>query len=247
MAPALWAEGVRRLATLVLTHGDLDHVGGAPSVIAALSPAAVWEGGSTRRTAALVAVREASRTVGAGWLRVSSGVTRRAGDARIFVHHPGATLAPSRARNDDSIVLEVRYGAVSIVLPGDIGAPVEAALAEAFEPVPLRVLKAAHHGSRSSTSARFLSDLRPAVVLVSAGRGNRHGHPDTRVVRRIAEAGADLYRTDVDGAVQVDTDGSTLRIVTCGGRERLYRVGAAIGAGSWLREGRAALRLAQAR
>ena len=114
-------------------------------------------------------------------------------------------------RNDDSLVIELRYGRVSVVLPGDIGRTVESALSPDIPPAPLRVLKVPHHGSQTSSSAEFITALRPRVAVVSAGRPNRFGHPAPDVVRRYQEAGAMLLHTG-DGAVSLCTDGSSLVI-----------------------------------
>jgi competence protein ComEC len=115
-------------------------------------------------------------------------------------------------RNDDSIVIEARFGDVSFVLPGDVGAGVEERLASRLSDAPLRVLKAAHHGSATSSGAAWLAASRPAAVIFSCGRGNRYGHPHPSVLARVQETGADVFRTDQDGAVTVTTDGRQVRI-----------------------------------
>ncbi len=115
-------------------------------------------------------------------------------------------------RNDDSIVIELRYGDVSIVLPGDISAEVERSLAAEIPPARHRVLKAAHHGSATSTSDIWLDALRPEVVVFSCGRENRYGHPAEAVLGRVRERGAKVFRTDEDGQVVVETDGKALRV-----------------------------------
>jgi competence protein ComEC len=128
--------------------------------------------------------------------------------AELRVLHPAEPgWERQRVRNDDSIVLELRYGDVSIVLPGDIGAATEEALARRLSNVPLRVLKAAHHGSASSSSAAWLDAAGPAAVVFSCGRGNRYGHPHPSVLERVRASGAEIFRTDEDGAVTVTTDG----------------------------------------
>lgn len=130
------------------------------------------------------------------------------------------------ARNDDSIVLELRWQDVSIVLPGDIGRAVEAEIGAAFEPAPLRVLKAAHHGSASSSSEAWLDRVRPTVAIVSAGRYNPFGHPAPTVLARYQDMGAAVYRTDRDGAITVDTDGSSVSVRTMTGRSAFYAASA---------------------
>ena len=115
-------------------------------------------------------------------------------------------------RNDDSLVLEIRYGDVSIVLPGDIGATVEDGLAKVMPPAPVRMLKAAHHGSATSSSMRFLAALRPQIAVISCGRGNRFGHPSPVVLARYRATGAAIYRTDEQGAITIETDGRTIAV-----------------------------------
>jgi competence protein ComEC len=80
------------------------------------------------------------------------------------------------------------------------------------------VIKVPHHGSLTSSSAAFLRAVRPAVAVVSAGRANHFGHPATPVLQRYREIGAELFRTDQDGAVTVETDGKGLDIRTFRGR-----------------------------
>jgi competence protein ComEC len=82
------------------------------------------------------------------------------------------------------------------------------------------VLKVAHHGARSSTTPAFLDAVRPAVAVVSVGSRNAFGHPDPGVLARLARAGATVYRTDVDGAVTLETDGRALAVTAWASRRR---------------------------
>jgi hypothetical protein len=178
---------VRALDALLLTHADADHVGGAAGLIPLIPPAQVWEGVPVAGLPVIDVVRRAAATAGAEWGAVAAG--RRARLARVDVrvlHPPAPDWERRRPRNDDSVVLELQFGAVSLILPGDVGPAVEATLADALGPSALRVLKAAHHGSRASSTAAFLDAVHPAIVLASAGRANRHGHPDPAVVARAA-------------------------------------------------------------
>lgn len=216
VSPALWALGLRGLSTLVLSHGDLDHVGGAAAVMDDFRPGDVWEGVPVASSVLLqhLAVRAQAR--GLRWLRMTRGASRTHADVAIQVWHPPAPdWERPRVRNDDSIVLELRKGEVSIVLPGDIGPEVERAIASDFAPARVRVLAAAHHGSRSSSSGSFLDALQPQIAVISAGRGNRHGHPSPQVLTRLADRGVRVYRTDRDGAIAIDTDGSKVHVTTC--------------------------------
>ena len=213
IAPVLWRAGVRRLDYLALTHGDPDHVGGAEAVLRDFRPREVWEGvpvpasGRLRRLKALALAR------GAVWRTLQAGETLVIGDARVTVWHPPPPeWERQRVRNDDSLVLEIRHRDVSFVLPGDIGAEVESSLVGVLPPAARRVLKAPHHGSRTSSSAALLAALDPAVAIVSAGRENRFGHPAPAVVRRYEEAGAVIHRTGQSGAIEVCSDGEDIRV-----------------------------------
>ena len=88
-----------------------------------------------------------------------------------------------------------------------------------FARAPIRILKVPHHGSATSSSQAFLDALRPDIAVISAGRGNPFGHPVPAVLERYRNIGAAIYRTDQDGAVSVETDGTTVRVTTFTGRK----------------------------
>src|SRR5439155_1750466 len=124
---------------------------------------------------------------------------------------------------DGGLVLRVEVGRVSFLLASDIEAARERELVDAGLPLATTVLKVAHHGSRSSSTAEFVRAVRPAVAVISVGARNAYGHPDPGVLARLAEAGARIYRTDRDGAVILETDGHTL-IVTRWASRRVDRI-----------------------
>jgi competence protein ComEC len=219
VAPALWTSGVRRLDVLAVTHGDPDHIGGAPAVLRDFRPREIWDGVPVSRHGPTDSLRALAADRGIVWRTVQEGDRARVGDAEVRIWHPPLPdWERQQVRNDDSIVLEIRYGLVSIVLPGDIGGETERRLADRIAPAGVRILKAAHHGSGTSSSAAFVNALRPAVVIFSSGRDNPYGHPVAQVVRRVEELGAAIFRTDRDGAITLDTDGHTVRVTTYDGR-----------------------------
>ncbi|MSO31091.1 MAG: hypothetical protein EXQ48_09175 [Acidobacteria bacterium] len=117
-------------------------------------------------------------------------------------------------RNDDSVVLELLYGHVAVLLLGDVSAAVELAILPQLTPAPVRILKVAHHGSRTSTSRELLDRWRPQIALISCGRGNSFGHPSPEVLDRLGAVGARIYRTDRDGQITVETDGNGVDVRT---------------------------------
>jgi competence protein ComEC len=220
IAPTYWALGVRRLDYLSVTHGDVDHIGGAASVFRDFRPFEVWEGVPVPPHPATRELRALADGAGAVWRTLQSADRVSFGNVDLVVHHPPRPeWERQRVRNDDSQVLEIRYGGVSLVFTGDISREVEATIAPSFARAQIRVLKVPHHGSATSSSQAFLEALRPDIAVISAGRGNPFGHPVPSVLERYRNIGAAIYRTDQDGAVTVETDGATLRTATFTGRK----------------------------
>ena len=215
LAPAIWARGLRRLDTLALTHGDPDHIGGAAAVVNDFAPAEVWEGVPVPSHRGLQTVLQTAVEGGAAIARRFSGDATVIGGAAIRVLHPSPPdWERPRVRNDDSLVLEVRYGDAAVLLLGDVGVAVERSILAQLTPARIRILKVAHHGSRTSTSLELVERWRPQIAVISCGRGNTFGHPAPEVISRLESIGAAIYRTDVDGQVTIETDGKNARVRT---------------------------------
>ncbi len=179
--PAFLATGPRRLDLFVISHGDIDHSGGAPAVIDTLAPVTTLAGGG---------VEGGFEKCQAGWRWQRDGV-------EISIASANATASND---NDASCVVRIANGARAALLPGDISAREEFRLVLAGLPA-VDLLVAAHHGSRSSSSARFLRALSPDAAIVSAGYANRFGHPHADVLARLRANETAIFRTDRDGAV----------------------------------------------
>ena len=217
--PAAWAFGARSIDALVLTHGDPDHIGGAPAIMRALAPREIWDGIPVPRHDPLRRLHEAAARAGIEWVEKRAGESIHAGPLRIDVlNPPEPDWERRKVRNDDSIVLEVRVGDVAVVLPGDITRAAEPAVVARFVPAPLVIVKAPHHGSAGSSSPGFVEALHPAAVVFSAGTRNPFGHPAPAVVDRYRAAGAKVFSTADDGAVVIDTNGHEVVMWTWMGR-----------------------------
>ena len=217
--PYIAARG-GRVHAFVLSHPHADHVGGAASVLRALRPAFYFDpgyaGGSRSYRESLLAARD-SRVA---WHRV------RPGDSLVVDEAVITFLAPDSAwteglsdPNEASAVARIRVGQVSMLMTGDAEAGEERWLLDNRRPqLRADLLKVAHHGSSTSSTAAFLDAVQPRVALISVGAGNIYGHPDAGVVAALARRGAVILRADRDGAVVARTDGRRLELETRGER-----------------------------
>jgi competence protein ComEC len=219
-SPALWALGHRRLDRVLITHAHPDHAAGMPTVIRRFAPREVLSGIPVEGDLRQDAVSAASRASSTRERPLATGESFADGAVHVSVLHPERPdWVRRRVRNDDSVVLWVRFGDVGVLLPGDIGQAVEARVASRIAAAPLTVVRLAHHGSASSTSHALLDALRPALAIGSMARGNRFGHPSAAVVRRLGDRRIPILRTDQAGAIQLATNGRVLLVRTTTGIE----------------------------
>ena len=217
VTPALWASGIHRLDWMAMTHGDVDHVGGAMRVAQDLRPAEIWEGVPVPQHPLGDDIRRASP--GIIGRRLYTGHQIEADGALIDVLHPPIpSWERRRVRNDDSLVLRLRFGLVEVLLTGDAGPEFESSFVRDSASPPIRVLKVGHHGSKTSSSDQFLDAYAPTAAVVSAGQGNLFGHPAPVVIGRLTQRDIDVFRTDRDGAIVIETDGRVARVQTSTGR-----------------------------
>jgi competence protein ComEC len=209
--PALARAGARGLDVLYLSHAHLDHVGGAPAILEALPVGTVVEPAFPITDSVYTGLLAAVARTGTAWDAGRRGESLVLDSVQIDVLHPDTSWnAWGLDVNEGSLVLLVRYRGFRALLAGDAGLAAESELAGRVGRVDL--LKVGHHGSRTSTGPRWLLELGPSVAVVSAGRGNRYGHPSRETLARLDSARAAVWRTDLDGTVSVVTDGAQVEV-----------------------------------
>lgn len=196
--PSLHGIGVQRLDTVVVSHAHNDHAGGMAAVLKQWPNAERYGGEAAGDELAVVPCRDGQRW---NW----DGVV-------IRVLRPVEQSAAGSDSNDRSCIVLVEGQGGRLLLGGDISSPIEAALVKRIDIDDARplVLSVAHHGSRRSSSAAFLRQLKPTLGVVSAAWLSRFGHPHPLVVQRFKDAGIPLLNTADHGAltVQVAADGA---------------------------------------
>jgi competence protein ComEC len=195
--------GAGRMELVVVTHPDLDHIGGLPAVLAALPVRAVAGPGRIRGTAPYRRALGGAREEPAPWRVLERGDVLHLDGVDLRVLHPPPTShgADAHGVNGASVVLHLRFGAFTALLTGDAPAAVEEAAARGLGAVDL--LKVGHHGSATSSSSAFLSRVRPGVAIIPVGRRNRYGHPEAGVLQRLHRWAGEVWRTDVHGEVRI--------------------------------------------
>jgi len=210
----LWSRGFQKLDAVALTHAHQDHIAGLTAVLQNFHVARLWLGRETTAPAFRhlkqvanyqhVPIQQEQRGQSFTWdgVQVDFLWPEQSGD-----------IAPM-AKNNDSLVVRLKYGDRTILLPGDAEKQVEYTMLAENAPESLRadVLKVGHHGSKNSTVPEFLAAVNPRVSIISAGEENPYGHPNPELLQRLAETGTRILRTDRDGAVQILTDGRSLQI-----------------------------------
>jgi competence protein ComEC len=222
VSPYLWTRQIQKVDIIALSHGHEDHIGGAAALIANFHPAEVWTGARTDCDI-WRGVLDAAKNEGARIIERHAGEHFQIGGATFDILAPTAGYLPAGSPgNNDSLAFRIGYGAHSFLLTGDIEWSIESLLASDGTLVKTTVLKAAHHGSRTSSTGPFLDALQPTIAIVSAGYENLFHHPHPAVLARFAEHHTSVLRTDRDGLVTVSTDGRRLAIHTM---RRDYSIG----------------------
>ncbi len=239
IVPLLRERGVRRLDALVLTHLDADHIGGAEAVLRDVPVGAIIWNGTWKESALTERLFHAAQVRGIPvyaarrgerWALDSSTTLEVLypldGDAAVDGHSSSAPLPELKEQNELSVVLRVTLYGRTFLLTGDLEAPGERriiaeqmARSEGTQllltPPAVDVMKAAHHGSKTSTSSEWLAWWHPAETVISVGRNNLYGHPHPTITGRIANEGSLLLRTDEVGEIQyrIAPDGDMQRRV----------------------------------
>ncbi|AWB46961.1 MBL fold metallo-hydrolase [Paenibacillus sp. CAA11] len=204
--------GVKRLDIVIGTHPDADHVGGLDKVIDELEIGKVYMPKAQSNTKTFESVLNSIKNKGLTVTTAKAGVT--------LDFEPGISvrmLAPVGHYDDNnnmSAVIKVVYGKTSFLLTGDAEGESERDMLASGANLRADVLLVGHHGSRSSTSAKFLQAVNPKFAVIQVGKDNKYGHPTQTVLQRLLKQGVQVFRNDQQGTVEIASDGQKLYTIT---------------------------------
>jgi len=212
----LVSHGIRTIDIVIGTHPHSDHIGGLETVIGGMDVGTVIlprvPESITPTTATYTALLEAIARAGLKITPAKPGDTYDlGGGAELVILGP---INDHDELNDMSVVSKLLFGEVSFLFTGDATKRAEDDILDAGIDVSASVLDVGHHGSKTSTTERFLLAANPAVAVISCGIDNMYGHPHGDVVSLLRKYGQRIYRTDIDGTVIIATDGEDLGVKT---------------------------------
>jgi competence protein ComEC len=216
----LRAHNIDRIDYLVTSHNDADHIGGNAAIInyyetEADGIGAVYDPGIAASTDTYAEYLDAIEEHNVTLYETREGDSIPFEGIEVRVLGPPEPYLDNDARNENSIVLKLTYGQTSFLFPGDAEDDQEAYLVEEYgSALDSTVLKAGHHGSKSSSTGAFLDAVNPQAVIVSSGYDNQYGHPHQAVLERLADRSLRTYWTATHGTIVLVSDGTEVEVRT---------------------------------
>jgi len=213
--PFLKSQGIGKLDYVFISHGDTDHLNGIKEMMErgrlgvsisnlVLPPRSLWDEKLTQ-------LAQTASDAGTKVYEMKTGQAVEEGEMRITCLQPDERYA-GEIGNASSMVLTLTYGHFDMLLTGDVEGEGETLLKQVAGDMQYDVLKAAHHGSKNSTDAEFLEQIKPTYTIISAGVGNSYGHPHAETLERLANCGSEVFTTPENGAIKIVTDGTKIGI-----------------------------------
>ncbi|CAN5346792.1 hypothetical protein BH20ACI1_BH20ACI1_01350 [soil metagenome] len=208
----LWEKGYERIDYILATHADADHIQGLSDVAENFRIQGAMFGGMPMNNAEFAGLYKILQKREIPIIKLSRGDVLNFDEVRVEVLFPEQNNDVSD--NNNSVVLRLIYGKRKFLLTGDIEKEAEKELLIAPEFLQSDVVKAAHHGSRTSSTQEFIEAAQAKLVIIPVGRKSPFGHPHKEIVERWENSGAKIITTGMRGTVSISTDGNDLQLKT---------------------------------
>jgi competence protein ComEC len=203
------------LDLVLLSHRHADHLGGLERLLAALGARELIDSGYPHESPAWTSLRRLldARHVAVSEAQAGRRIALGDGATLELLGPPAPPFEHSRSNvNANSVVARLDWRHASVLFTGDAEAVTERWLLRQRAPLRARVLKVAHHGSNLSSTMRFLRAVQPEAAVISVGLVNEYRHPHPATLARLRAVGAQIFRTDEDGTVSLESDGERITL-----------------------------------
>lgn len=198
LVPFLQKEGVRMIDKLIVTHGDMDHMGAAQEVLQSIAVKEIVFGKKIKFSLLEQQIQQLAAQKNVPTRIVEKGDSWKAGETVFSVLSPEGE---EKEDNNQSIVIWTKIGGLTWLFTGDLEEVGEKRFIQWYPELHADVLKVGHHGSKTSSSGQFLDAVQPKIAIISVGEKNHYGHPHSEVLERLNMRGIEVWRTDEQGAI----------------------------------------------
>ena len=212
----LKSEGIEKLDLVVGTHPHADHIGGLLEVLQEFEVTEVIDPAVNHTSKTFVDYLTQIDEKNIKFTEGRAGMARELSE-EVFMRLLHPTNPSTKNLNAASVVIKLNFGEIDFLFTGDaVNASEQEMLAQQGGYLNSEILKVSHHGSSSSTSAKFLKAVNPETAIIMVGKDNSYGHPHQKILNRLSKAKVKIYRTDLDHNILITTDGKTYEVETGG-------------------------------
>jgi len=206
--------GISQIDLLIATHAHADHITGMDKIIAQYKPKAFIDSGIPHTTLAYEKMITAIEKYNISYYE---GISRKInlGSLTFTILPPAEPLIEESKLNNNSTTVRLDFKDFSCLFTGDIEKKREGQLLiKSRDNLNVDILKVAHHGSSSSSSSIFVKSVKPKISIISCGEGNQYGHPHQETLALLQNLVIEIYRTDLNGTILIETDGVDYQVFT---------------------------------